>query len=146
MRDFWRHFENTLGSWMAIQEKFWVWPIIHCYEFSQTLPDQTDNFTILEYLEYLELGQFRIFCDVFFYVCIVLNPRINLMKWFVNRHWFYDSIFENDWQLMLNVDEWTMEKSSFIIAFKHLFKVNCEVTVLVGYKEIDCFQQKFLQI
>ena len=54
------HLENTPNEgfletfWehprMAIQEKFWVWPIIHCYEFSQTLSDQTDggwqNFTI----------------------------------------------------------------------------------------------------
>ena len=46
-------FENTPNEgfletfrehpWMAILEKFWVWPIIHCYEFSQTLPDQTDG-------------------------------------------------------------------------------------------------------
>ena len=35
LETFWEH------HWMAIQEKFWVWPIIHCYEFSQTLPDQT---------------------------------------------------------------------------------------------------------
>ena len=44
LETFWEH------PRMAIQEKFWVWPIIHCYEFSQTLPDQTDggwpNFTI----------------------------------------------------------------------------------------------------
>ena len=46
-----KHLENTPNEgfletfWehprMVIQEKFWVWPIIHCYEFSQTLPDQT---------------------------------------------------------------------------------------------------------
>ena len=63
---------------MVILEKFWVWPLIHCYE-SRSRPFQTKlmgvdqisqfrpNFTILEYLEYLEcleLGQFRNFCDV----------------------------------------------------------------------------------
>ena len=59
---------------MAIPEKFSVWPLIHCYEFR---PFQTKlmggwpnftirpNFKILEYLEYLDLGQFRNFCDVF---------------------------------------------------------------------------------
>ena len=37
------------------------WPNIHNFgQFSQSQP----NFTILEYLEYLELGQFRNFCDV----------------------------------------------------------------------------------
>ena len=59
---------------MAILEKFWVWPLIHCYEFRpfQTKlmgVDQISPFQpkvkILEYLEYLELGQFRNFCDVF---------------------------------------------------------------------------------
>ena len=37
LETFWEH------PRMAIQEKFWVWPIIHCYEFSQTFPDQTDG-------------------------------------------------------------------------------------------------------
>ena len=68
------HLENTpkMGflktfrehSQMAILEKSWVWPLIHCNEFSPSRPNGWGwaNFTILKYLrylEYLELGQFR---------------------------------------------------------------------------------------
>ena len=72
-------------------QKFRVWPLIHCYESDSSRPNWwgltkfhnfrqisqfwpisqfQPNFTILEYLkylEYLELGQFRNFCDVFYF-------------------------------------------------------------------------------
>ena len=71
MRDFWRYLENTPNG--NPREGL---NLTNYYEFSQTLPDQISqfrpNFTILEYLDYLELGPFRNFCDVFFNF---LGPR-----------------------------------------------------------------------
>ena len=77
---------------MAMLEKVWVWPIV----MNSVRPFQTKligvdqisqfrpNFKILEYLEYmkyLKLGQFRNFCDVFFYKSLSTkpNPTENLM-------------------------------------------------------------------
>ena len=64
MRDFWRYLENTPNG--NPREGL---SLTNYYEFSQTLTDQISqfrpNFTILEYLDYLELGPFRNFCDVF---------------------------------------------------------------------------------
>ena len=62
------------------QTQWRVWPLFHCYESDSSRPNwwgltkfhncgqisqSQPNFTILEYLEYLELGQFRNICDVF---------------------------------------------------------------------------------
>ena len=82
MSDFWRYLENTPNG--NPREGL---SLTNYYEFSQTLPDPSrpnfhnfrqisqfrPNFTILEYLDYLVLGQFRNLCDVFFFN--FLGPR-----------------------------------------------------------------------
>ena len=120
-------------------QKFRVWPLIHCYESDSSRPNWwgltkfhnfrqisqfwpisqfQPNFTILEYLkylEYLELGQFRNFCDVFFF------SKIRLLRYSIK----YLVVFFNPTSYILNLN------LHHILQLKHcLENLNSKVTNL----------------